>query len=146
MPIVASWAISIGIAVETEAGLLVPVIDDAASLSLPALAARSRDLIARARAKQLSPEGFRGGTFTVSSLGPFGIDAFTPVINYPECAILGTGRIMKQPVAVGNAIGLRDIITLSLTFDHRAFDGAPAARFLQTLTELIESPGDLLQI
>ena len=82
----------------------------------------------------------RGGTFTITSLGAFGIDAFTPIINYPECAILGVGRIVRQPVAVGDAVVLRDIITLSLTFDHRAFDGAPAARFLQTLSGFIELP------
>jgi pyruvate dehydrogenase E2 component (dihydrolipoyllysine-residue acetyltransferase) len=104
------------------------------------VALRSRNLIERAHSKRLNAEELCGGTFTVTSLGAFGIDAFTPIINYPECAILGVGRILRQPIAVGETIALRDIITLSLTFDHRALDGAPAARFLQTLTKLVESP------
>ncbi|MSV29635.1 MAG: 2-oxo acid dehydrogenase subunit E2, partial [Bryobacterales bacterium] len=136
----ASPAVNIGIAVDTEAGLLVPVIRDAAALTLSEVSARSRDLTERARARRLSGDELRGGTFTITNLGSYRIDAFTPIINYPECAILGVGRILRQPVAVGDAIGLRDIVTLSLTFDHRALDGAPAARFLQTLTGLIESP------
>ena len=135
-----SPGIHIGIAVDTETGLLVPVIRDVATLPLRDLATRSRDLTGRARSGRLSGDELRGGTFTVSSLGSFGIDAFTPIINYPECAILGVGRILRQPVAAGDSVALRDIITLSLTFDHRAFDGAPAARFLQTLVSLIESP------
>lgn len=137
--------INIGIAVDTDAGLLVPVIHGVTKLSLRDVAALSRDLIERTRSRHLSPAEFRGGTFTITSLGSFGIDAFNPVINYPECAILGVGRILHQPVAVGEAIALRDMITLSLTFDHRAFDGAPAARFLQTLVRLIESPLAVLQ-
>jgi pyruvate dehydrogenase E2 component (dihydrolipoamide acetyltransferase) len=132
--------IHIGIAVDTEAGLLVPVIRDVTGLTLHEVALRSRNLIERAHSKRLKAGELSGGTFTVTSLGAFGIDAFTPVINYPECAILGVGRISRQPVAVEETIALRDIITLSLTFDHRALDGAPAARFLQTLTKLIESP------
>src|SRR5204863_9884161 len=105
--------------------------------------ARSRDLTERARSARLTADELRSGTFTITSLGSFGIDAFTPVINYPECAILGVGRILRQPVAAGDAIVLGDIITLSLTFDHCAFDGAPAARFLQSLVQLIESPAAL---
>lgn len=136
----ASPDIHIGIAVDTETGLLVPVIRDVAKLSLIDVATRSRDLTERARSARLTGDELRGGTFTITNLGAFGIDAFTPIINYPECAILGVGRIRRQPVAVGDSIALRGIITLSLTFDHRAFDGVAAARFLQTLTKLIESP------
>ena len=132
--------IHLGMAVDTDNGLLVPVLRDVSKFSLEEIATRFRDLTERARTKHLTPDELRGGTFTISSLGSFGIDAFTPIINFPECAILGVGRIVRQPVAVGDAIGLRDILTLSLTFDHRAFDGAPAARFLQTLSRLIESP------
>jgi len=139
-----SSAIHIGIAVDTETGLLAPVIRDVATLTLREVALRSRNLIERARSRQLSGDELRGATFTLTSLGAFGIDAFTPIINYPECAILGVGRILRQPVAVGETIALRDIITLSLTFDHRALDGAPAARFLQTLTSLVESPSSAL--
>ncbi len=137
-----SAAAHIGIAVDTEVGLLVPVIRDAGKLTLREVAARSGDLADRARTQRLSADELRGGTFTITNLGVFGIDAFTPIINYPECAILGVGRILRQPVAVGDAIGLRDIVTLSLTFDHRALDGAAAARFLQTLCRLIESPSE----
>ena len=133
-------SIHIGIAVDTEAGLLVPVIRDVTALTLQEVALRSRNLIERAHSRRLAANELSGSTFTVTSLGAFGIDAFTPIINYPECAILGVGRILRQPVAVGQTIALRDIITLSLTFDHRALDGAPAARFLQTLTKFIESP------
>ena len=138
--LITSRDIHLGMAVDTENGLLVPVLRDIAKLSLQEIATHFRNLTERARTKRLTPDELRGGTFTISSLGSFGIDAFTPIINFPECAILGVGRIVRQPVAEGEAIVLRDILTLSLTFDHRAFDGAPAARFLQALTRLIEAP------
>src|SRR5208282_4000566 len=125
--------INIGIAVDTDAGLLVPVVRDVPRLSLKDLSLRSRDLIARARQGKLSTSELQGGTFTVTSLGALGIDAFTPIINYPECGILGVGRIRRCPVVLGDQIVIRDQVTLSLTFDHRITDGAPAARFLQTL-------------
>jgi len=132
--------IHIGIAVDTEAGLLVPVVHDAASLSLRQLAARSRDLIDRARQRRIRSDEMQGGTFTITNLGPFGIDAFTPIINHPECAILGVGRIQRQAVMVQDQVVGRDMLTLNLTFDHRIVDGAPAASFLQTLCQLIENP------
>jgi pyruvate dehydrogenase E2 component (dihydrolipoamide acetyltransferase) len=136
--------IDVGIAVDTEAGLLVPVVRDVPALGLRHLAGRSRDLIDRARRRKLSADELQGGTFTVSSLGAYGIDAFSPVINYPEIAILGVGSIRRQPVAVGDALVVRDVVTLSLTFDHCAVDGAPAARFLQTLRKVVEAPGPWL--
>lgn len=136
--------IHIGIAVDTEAGLLVPVVRDALSLGLKQLSARSRDLIERARQRKLAADEMRGGTFTVTNLGAFGIDAFTPLINVPECAILGVGRIQRKPVVNGEQVVIRDQMTLSLTFDHRIVDGAPSARFLQTLSSLIENPGPWL--
>jgi pyruvate dehydrogenase E2 component (dihydrolipoamide acetyltransferase) len=136
--LVPSTSIQIGIAVDTDAGLLVPVIRNVPRLCLREVASRSKALIDRARARKLSSDEMQGGTFTVTSLGAFGIDAFTPIINYPQCAVLGVGRIQRQPVAEGDNVVLRDIISLSLTFDHRALDGAPAARFLQTLRRLIE--------
>jgi pyruvate dehydrogenase E2 component (dihydrolipoamide acetyltransferase) len=86
----------------------------------------------------------KGGTFTVTNLGSFGIDAFTPIINPGQCAILGTGRIQRRPAVRGEEIVIREEVTLSLTFDHRVVDGAPAARFLQTLRERIENPGPWL--
>jgi pyruvate dehydrogenase E2 component (dihydrolipoamide acetyltransferase) len=131
-------SIDIGIAVDTDDGLRVPVIRDVANIELGQIAEQSRQLIDRARANKLSLAEMQGGCFTVTNLGAFGIDAFTPIINYPECAILGVGRIAKRPAVDGDAIVPRDQMTLSLTFDHRIVDGAPAARFLQTIATLIE--------
>jgi pyruvate dehydrogenase E2 component (dihydrolipoamide acetyltransferase) len=133
--------VHIGIAVDTDEGLLVPVIHDVPGLSLKQVAARSLDLIARARQRRLQAEEMQGGTFTITNLGPFAIDAFTPIINYPECAILGVGRIQRQPVVIEDRIVPGERLTLSLTFDHRIVDGAPAARFLEALGHLIENPG-----
>ena len=134
----------VGIAVDTEAGLFVPVIRGAAGLGLREIAARSRDLIRRARARQLRPGDTEGGTFTVTNLGPFGVEAFTPIIKPPECAILGMGRIARQPVLAGGKVVGRERMSLSLTFDHRTVDGAPAARFLQQVVRLIENPAPWL--
>jgi pyruvate dehydrogenase E2 component (dihydrolipoamide acetyltransferase) len=138
--IVVPDGIHIGFAVDTDAGLLVPVIRDVPALSLAELAARSIDLAARARQRKLAAEEMQGGTFTVTNLGPFGVDAFTPIINFPQCAVLGVGRIERRPVVVDDQLAARDQVTLSLTFDHRIVDGAPAARFLQSLGQLIENP------
>jgi pyruvate dehydrogenase E2 component (dihydrolipoamide acetyltransferase) len=132
--------VHIGIAVSTEGGLLVPVLRDVSRLTLRRLARRSRELVQKARFRQLTPEDMQGGTFTVTNLGAFGIDAFTPIINWPECAILGVGRIHKQPAVVNNQVVPRDLVTLSLTFDHRLVDGVPAAQFLQTLSRGVENP------
>jgi pyruvate dehydrogenase E2 component (dihydrolipoamide acetyltransferase) len=142
--IVVSTAINVGVAVDTDQGLLVPVIHDVPSLTLRQLAARSRELIERARAGALSAAEMHGGTFTVTNLGPMGIEMFTPLINLPECAILGLGRIQKQVVVDGNQFVARDRVTLSVTFDHRIVDGAPAARFVQALSLLIENPSPWL--
>jgi pyruvate dehydrogenase E2 component (dihydrolipoamide acetyltransferase) len=136
--------IHIGLAVDTEAGLMVPVIHDVLRLSLREVAARSQDLIHRARRRSLRFDELQGGTFTVTNLGQFGIDAFTPIINYPQCAVLGMGRIIKQPTEYEGQLAFRDRMTLSLTFDHRIVDGAPAARFLQTLAKLLENPSPWL--
>ena len=134
-------SIHIGIAVDTDAGLLVPVVHEAALSSLQQIAARSRELIARARAGKLTNKDLQGGVFTITNLGMFGVDAFTPIINYPECAVLGIGCIRHVAVFADDKPVARAQITLSLTFDHRIVDGAPAARFLQTLTNGIENPG-----
>lgn len=136
--------INIGIAVNTELGLLVPVIRDVGSLSLQQVATESCRLIERASNRQLSADELQGGTFTVTNLGAFGVDAFTPIINYPECAILGIGRITKQPTVVDDQIVARDMVTLSLTFDHRLVDGASAAKFLQAIRDRIENPSPWL--
>lgn len=131
--------INIGLAVDTPSGLVVPVLREVRRRSLKEIAQLSRDLIDRSNQRKLSADDMGGGSFTISNLGSFGIDAFTPIINQPECAILGVGRIQKQPVVVADQIAIREQMTLSLTFDHRIVDGAPAARFLRTLRGLIES-------
>jgi pyruvate dehydrogenase E2 component (dihydrolipoamide acetyltransferase) len=132
--------INIGIAIDTEAGLMAPVVHDAARLTLQEIASQTRNLIDRARQGKLHQKEMEGGTFTISNLGAFGIDAFTPIINWPECAVLGVGRIRRQPVITDEGIAARHEVTLSLTFDHRIVDGADAARFLQTLLSLVENP------
>ncbi len=136
-------AVHVGVAVDTPRGLLACVLRDAATKPLRALAEESAVLIAQARAGTLSPDALRGGTFTVSNLGAFDVDAFTPIINLPECAILGVGRIAARAVVVDEAAGriaARQMVALSLTFDHRVVDGAPAARFLQRVRQLVERP------
>jgi pyruvate dehydrogenase E2 component (dihydrolipoamide acetyltransferase) len=138
--VVPSEEINIGVAVDTEAGLLVPVLRGVPALTLRQVAGLTRRLAEKARLRQLTPGDLAGGTFTVTNLGAFGIDAFTPIINWPECAILGVGRIHRQPAAVNEQVVVRDRVTLSLTFDHRLVDGAPAARFLQTLSAGVENP------
>lgn len=138
--IVPADRIDIGIAVDTDAGLLVPVVRDVPALGLRPVAERARELIDRARAGTLAAADMRGGCFTITNLGAFGIDAFTPIINPPECAVLGVGRIERRPVLDGDRVVGRELLTLSLTFDHRIVDGAPAARFLQTLAKCVENP------
>jgi pyruvate dehydrogenase E2 component (dihydrolipoamide acetyltransferase) len=136
--------VHIGIAVDTEAGLKAPVIRDVLELSLRELAASSRSLAERARNGTLTAQELCGSTFTVSNLGQIGVEVFTPLINPPECAILGLGRIQSQVVVQDKQFVERDRMFLSLTFDHRIVDGAPAARFLQTLGRLIENPSPWL--
>lgn len=132
-------AIHIGIAVDTPQGLVVPVLRNAATTPLAELDRRLSELIAAAQTRRLQPADVTGAAFSISNLGSFGIDAFTPVINYPETAILGVGAIRQEAVVLtSGGIAVRPMMTLSLTFDHRATDGAPAARFLQTLVDLIE--------
>jgi pyruvate dehydrogenase E2 component (dihydrolipoamide acetyltransferase) len=125
-------SIDVAFAVDVQDGLLAPVVRSADKLTLRQVTARTRELIALARSGKLPAEQMRDATFTLTNLGMFGVDSFTPVINLPQCASLGVGRIV------------RDEITLSLTFDHRVIDGAPAARFLQTLGGCIEQPAPWL--
>jgi pyruvate dehydrogenase E2 component (dihydrolipoamide acetyltransferase) len=130
----------IGIAVDSEDGLLVPVIRHVNRLSLNELAELSRRLIDRARSGQLSAEEMHGSVFTISNLGGLGIDAFTPIINPPETAILGLGAIRRELVVNDDdTIAIRRMITLCLTFDHRVIDGAPAAQFLAELREVLQN-------
>jgi pyruvate dehydrogenase E2 component (dihydrolipoamide acetyltransferase) len=136
-------AVNIGLAVDTPRGLLVPVMRDVPAKSVQRLATESAARIAAAHAGTLGPDDLRGGTFTITNLGMYGIDAFTPIINLPECAILGLGRIVARPVVVDEAtdtVAVRRMMGLSLTFDHRLVDGGPAARFLQRIAHLIAHP------
>jgi pyruvate dehydrogenase E2 component (dihydrolipoamide acetyltransferase) len=132
--------IHIGLAVDAERGLLVPVVRDVDGKRLLQLSEETQSLVDRARAGQCTPDELSGGTFTLTNLGMFGIDVFTPLINLPECAVLGVGRIKRQPVMMGDEIVGRDMVWLSLTFDHRLVDGGPAARFLQRVVQLMERP------
>lgn len=136
--------INLGVAIDIEAGLVVPVVRSAGSLDVVKIASRVRDLADRARVGRLSPDDFADGTFTVTNLGGLGVDWFTPVLNPPQCAILGVGRVRRVAEFEGESIVARDRATLVLTFDHRAIDGAPCARFLGDLRGLIEAPESLL--
>jgi pyruvate dehydrogenase E2 component (dihydrolipoamide acetyltransferase) len=121
----------------------VPVVRDAGQRSLQQIAADSARMIEQARAGKPQGDDLSGGTFTISNLGMFQIDAFTPIINLPECAILGVGRIQARPVVVdeeNDTVAVRRMMALSLTFDHRVVDGAPAARFLHRVREFVERP------
>ncbi|MCC7165008.1 MAG: 2-oxo acid dehydrogenase subunit E2 [Anaerolineae bacterium] len=140
--IVMGTSVHIGIATDTERGLLVPVVRDVHTKSVRQLASETRPLIERARAGKATGQELGGGTFTITNLGMFEIDAFTPIINLPECAILGVGRIVSKLIVIDGAreIAVRQMMYLSLTFDHRLVDGAPAARFLQRVKELITRP------
>jgi pyruvate dehydrogenase E2 component (dihydrolipoamide acetyltransferase) len=141
--IVQSEAVHVGIAVDTPRGLLVPVMRDVQSKSLRQIARDSAGAIERARTGALGSGEMSGGTFTITNLGMFEIDAFTPIINLPECAILGVGRIVPKPVVVdveAETVAIRHMLVLSLTFDHRLVDGGPAARFMQALKRAVEHP------
>ncbi len=136
--------VNLGIAVDTERGLLVPVVRNADQKGLRALSAELRTLVERARQGKSLPDDLSGGTFTITNLGMYDIDAFTPIINLPEAAILGAGRIQARPAVYGGQIVVRQMWALSLSFDHRLVDGAPAARFLQRIKRLVENPYLLL--
>lgn len=138
--------IHIGIAVHTEEGLLVPVLRNAANLSIKEFVTQSRALIDKARSGSLAASDMHGGVFTVTSLGADGVDAFTPIINDPEAAILGLGAIRRIPVVLpDDRIVPRDTMTVSLTFDHCRIDGAPAAHFLKEACRALEDPASILR-
>ena len=141
--IVQSAAVNIGLAVDTERGLLVPVIRDVAAKNLRQIAGESAALIEATRAGTMQADSLSGGTFTISNLGMYEIDAFTPIINLPQCAILGVGRIVPKVVVIdaeSEQTAIRHMLFISLTFDHRLVDGAPAGRFLQRIKQFIEQP------
>jgi pyruvate dehydrogenase E2 component (dihydrolipoamide acetyltransferase) len=140
------WAeINIGVAAAVEAGLIVPVICQADRLNLSEISMQLNDLGARAREGKLRPEELRGGTFTISNLGMFGVEHFTAIINPPQAAILAVGRIAKRPIVTEDEqIVIKPMSDLTLTADHRVVDGAKAAQFLADLKHVLEHPGALV--
>jgi pyruvate dehydrogenase E2 component (dihydrolipoamide acetyltransferase) len=140
------WAdINVGVAVAVPDGLIVPVIRNANRKGALEIARELRDLAGRGREGTLLPDDVSGGTFTISSLAGYGsVDWFTPIINQPEAAILGVGRVVDEVVAVNRSIVVRHTMGLSLTFDHRIVDGAPAAGFLKVLLAQLQDPAPLL--
>jgi pyruvate dehydrogenase E2 component (dihydrolipoamide acetyltransferase) len=138
--IVLDSEINIGVAVDDEQGLIVPVVSGADALTLKQVAAAIRELTAKVREDRQRLEDVTGGTFTISSLEGSGVDAFTPIINPPQAAILGAGRVREVAAFDGPNVVRRQVTTLSLTFDHRVVDGAPAARFLDRVAELLSRP------
>jgi len=135
-------SINIGIAVDAERGLFVPVIPRADRKSLRDLGDEFRQRVEEIRSNKILPETLTGGTFTITNLGMYDVDGFTPVINLPEAAILGVGRILEKATVIDSKVVIRKMMVLSLAFDHRLVDGAPAAKFLQFIKDLIESPDE----
>lgn len=139
--------VHLGIAAQTDHGLIVPVVRDAHTMSTRELAGAIGAQTADARSGAIAPATLRGGTFTVNNYGVFGVDGSAAIINYPEVAILGMGRIIDRPWAVGGQLAVRKVTQLTLAFDHRACDGAVAGGFLRFVADCVESPvtalGDL---
>ena len=137
--------VNLGMAVALDTGLIVPVIRDADKLSLDALSARAKDLAARAKDGGLTPDDYKGSTFTVSNLGMFGIELFTPIVNQPDAAILGVTAVEDELVMEPDGtIAKHQVMRLCCTFDHRAMDGAVEARFGMNLRDLLQSPVEIL--
>ena len=136
--------VNLGIAVAAPGGLVVPVIRDAVSLSLPELARKRSALVGAARAGSLGPADMAGGTCTLSNLGSYGIDGFLPILNPPQSAILAAGAIADRPAALNGQIVLQPTMHLSLAVDHRVADGSQAAEFLRDLRELLEAPSRMM--
>lgn len=139
-----SVGIHVGIAMAIEGGLVVPVIRDADRLGVSEIAQQRQDLLARAQSGKLRPEHLADGTFTISNLGMYGVDAFNAIVNPPQAAILAVGRITERVVPVNGQPAVRPTLILSLSCDHRVVDGARGAAFLDTLADLIEEPLALL--
>lgn len=136
--------INVGMAVQLDEGVIVPVVHDANKKTLAEIAKCTNRLIDDAGEGKLSSSDLAGGTFTVSNLGMYGVDVFTPLINTPETAILGVGRIIDRPVVSNGEIEIRPMMYLSLSFDHRAIDGAQAVRFVQRLARILQDPSSTL--
>ncbi len=138
--IVSYGNVNVGFAVAITGGLVVPVVRDANAKTLGQIAVEAKGLIDRARNNKLTPSEYEGGTFSISNLGMYGIDQFTPIINAPEACILGVGAITPTPVVVDGQVVVRDRMRVTLACDHRVVNGAQGAEFLQTLRRLLEQP------
>ncbi|MGE0783547.1 dihydrolipoamide acetyltransferase family protein [Mycolicibacterium sp.] len=137
--------VHLGLAVQTHRGLVVPVIDHADALSTVELTHQIQDTVALAREGKLPPHRLYGGTFTLNNYGVFGVDGSTPIINYPEAAILGIGRLIDRPWVIGGGLAIRTIVQVGLTFDHRVCDGGAAAGFLRLFGDYVENPSAVLE-
>jgi len=142
--IVRNADINIGLAVAIDAGLVVPIIHRADTLSLADIAARREDMVSRGQAGKLRPADIQGGGFTISNLGMYGVDAFNAIVNPPQAAILAVGRIADRVIALNGQPAVQPAMMLTLSCDHRALDGARGAQFLGALADLIEEPLALL--
>ncbi len=138
--IICKSSVNLGIAVAVENGLIVPNIKNAQNLRVTQIHEQVALLAEKARASKLTRDEYTGGTFTITNLGMYEVDDFTPIINPPEVGILGVGAIVDTPCAVNGQVEIRPILTLSLTYDHRVIDGAPAAQFLQQVKKLLQNP------
>lgn len=136
--------VNLGIAADTDRGLLVPVVKDADQMNVFEIAQETARIVALARSGKIGPGDLSGSTITITNVGSFGMESGTPIINAPEAAILALGAIVKRPWVVEDEIVVRDVMTIALTFDHRILDGAYAGRFLRHLGDLIETPAQLL--
>jgi pyruvate dehydrogenase E2 component (dihydrolipoamide acetyltransferase) len=136
--------VNVAVAINTEQGLVAPVVRNANKLSLKDISSTIDDLARKATENQLTIENLTGGTFTVTNLGAFDVESFAPVINPPQCAILGLGRIAFKPFAHGSEVSARPSTLLTLVFDHRIIDGVPAAKFLRDVKRNLEEPEELL--
>src|SRR5699024_1196519 len=123
-----------------EEGLVVPVLRDVDQKGLAKLTKEAKSFAEQARNGTLPPDDMQGSTFTISNLGMYAIEGFTPIINQPNAAILGVGTIIEKPVVVNGEVAVRSMMTLSLSFDHRIVDGAPAAQFLSDVKDVLEQP------
>lgn len=137
--------VNIGVAVDVNDGLLVPNLKDVQNMNLKQISSESQTLIENAQSGRINPDDLVEGTFTITNVGMFGIDSFSPIINQPEVAILGVNRIVDKPVVIDGQIVIRPMLNLSLSADHRLVDGAMAAKFLARVKELIENPYLLLE-
>ena len=135
---------NIGVAIDTEEGLIVPVIKGADQKKLYALADDVNNFVEKSKSRKIDLMDLKGGVFTITNIGVIGSTYFTPIVNYPETCILGTGRIEYKPSVIDGKVEIRKVMPISFTYDHRVLDGAEAARFMNDLKDLLEKPGSLV--